>query len=724
VAAFAFFVTGVRTLDSSKGIKRNRFFGFHIASAIVCLLATGTFYDSIWTKVFLFFAIPYFCFVCYKTYYTDFIREVETDDRVRKAQELLRQFEAERPSDDGFLDSVFTDLVVPDYFLASMKAAALRLYHLDCTVIAELVTNPPSFIKMFEDLPTQERLNILMGTIRELFDGLYKPVAVIGPFSTPALELFPNPKEAVQWFAWRGRYNTHSDLPQPGPFTFIKYMLSENSLAASRPHLSVRAIEEGKRISPSEHPGDPFQVARAYLASTPFLDILLAPAPCGFPETQRLEHAVIVAGSGHGKTQALENIICSDLLSHDNPPGMVVIDSKADMVRRLAKLDIFNPDNGVRRDKLIIIDPRDGPALSPFDIGMERLERLQPEYIEEVVNGIISEMGYFFRSLLGADISGPMSGVFNPLVQLLVRIPGANLETMADAVDDPVPFIGRARELPDIIRRFLTTQYKELTARETRTAVKRRIYMLLTTSPSFARMFNATRNNLDLARALNDGTTVLVSTERNFLHDFSPLFGRYIISQAMSAARQRAPIPEKERKAAYIVVDEASDYFDERTELMLRTLRSYKVGSLMAFQDFGRVPATLQSAILANTSIRLAGGKVDDPKLAARLVNAEPEFVLAQQKVDNSHSEFACYVDRVTPRGISITIPHGTVDKQPQMTDEQYRRLRAVNRSRLSDYPPNRRDAPIDAEYRVVSEPPRIAHYPERGDSDDPTKWG
>jgi hypothetical protein len=465
-------------------------------------------------------------------------------------------------------------------------------------------------------------------------------------------------------------------------------------------------------------------LTRAYLAGTPLLDFLSIKVPIGFPTERRFEHTVIVAGTGHGKTQTLEALVCEDL-RQIRPPGLVVIDSKGDMVKRLAKLDLFNPDDGPLRDKLIVIDPREGPSLSPFDVGLRHIQDADSDSVEEVVNGIISELGYFFKALLGAEISGPMSGVFNPLIQLLVRIPGANLETLAQAVDDPTVLIEKAHGLPEIIKTFLTTQYKELSAKETRNAVKRRVYMLMTSSPSFARMFNAPCNNLDLAAALNEGKIVLVSTEANFLHDFSPLFGRYIISQAMCAARRRAAIPEGERQPAFIVVDEAGEYFDDRTETMLRTLRSYKVGGVLAFQDFGKLAPGLHSAISSSTSIRLAGGKIDDLKYAGHLVHAEPEFVRQMRKVDRTFSDFACYIDGVTPNGIALRVPHGTVDSLPPMSDEQYARMRAANKARLVAKPESKDRTEIVRPRHVEQQQPKEEQIGQAAvvDKDDQSAW-
>jgi hypothetical protein len=85
----------------------------------------------------------------------------------------------------------------------------------------------------------------------------------------------------------------------------------------------------------------------------------LAP-PLVFSETLRASHGVIIAGTDGGKSQTLENLILADL-DQDDPPGMVVIDSKAgpkDLLQRIARLDVFHPDHGRLRDRLVIIDPR------------------------------------------------------------------------------------------------------------------------------------------------------------------------------------------------------------------------------------------------------------------------------------------------------------------------------------------------------------------------------
>jgi Type IV secretion-system coupling protein DNA-binding domain len=482
-------------------------------------------------------------------------------------------------------------------------------------------------------------------------------------FSISMLDMLHSPGQAVEdlilpYYAEKIR--------SAGLFTELRAKLDAN-------------LDAVDKQMPSDRKAAGAEIVKTYLRDTPLALLFEAQIPFDFPETQRLEHAVIVAGSGHGKTQTLEALICDDL-SRDDPPGMVVIDSKGDMINRLAKLDVFNPDDGRLKDRLIIVDAHDGPSLNPFDIRLDTTD-------SQAVSRIIGSMSYFFRSLLGSELSGPMRVALVPFLHLMVRIPGATLQTLIEAMADPKPHANVIAALPEAPRNYLQSEYARVRP-ETRNAVKDRIYDLRLMSPAFDQMFSAPRNCLDLPRALNEGKIVLVNLDREFLEkEPSAILGKWFISQTHRAALRRNSIPPLQRRAAYLVVDEAAPYFDEQTEEVLRTMRSYRVGALLAFQDFGPVSVSLKSAISSNTSIRLAGGKIDDLNFAARLVSAEPAFIRSQSKKDYAYSDFACYVDRLTSAAVSLRIPHGAVDQLPRMTDEQYDRLRKLNRAKLTELP-------------------------------------
>jgi hypothetical protein len=313
----------------------------------------------------------------------------------------------------------------------------------------------------------------------------------------------------------------------------------------------------------------------------------------------------------------------------------------------------------------------------------------------------------------------------------MVRVPGATLQTLIEAIRDPTPYGNVIDTLPEAPRDYLRHEYGRVRP-ETRNAIKDRIYDLRMISPAFDAMFGASRNCLDLPSALDNGKIVLVNLDRDYLEkEPSAILGKWFISQTYRAALRRSKIPEAKRRPAYLIADEAGPYFDEQTEDVLRTMRSYRVGAVLAFQEFGPISPTLKSAMFANTSIKMAGGKShDDARALAESLHTTADFIVSREKVDYSHSDFACYVDRLTKRAVSVSVPHGVLDAQPTMTAEQYERLRASHRapapveaSVASPPQPAPRAAPhtegvgpvIDVEYKDVTD--------DRDGDTDPKPW-
>jgi hypothetical protein len=550
------------------------------------------------------------------------------------------------------------------------KNAAAELYRAELVMWREA----PELCSSF---PPPERTEYIAETIRSALGGLSVPDTASGPFHASLLQLFPDPIGEIDWLSSTKRYDWRAQAEHGMVFAVLRDQLRRNRLAVSEGLLTKAALESGKRVWPRDFDGTPVEAARAYLKDTPFLDVVLARLRWAIPEAQRLEHAMMVAGSGHGKTQTLEAWILSDL-EREDPPGMVVIDSKGDMVERLAHLDVFNPDNGRLRERLVVIDPRDAPHLNPFDI------RLTPGESEgQATSRIIASMAYFFRALLGAELSSTMRVALIPFLHLMVRIPGATLQTLVEAINYPGAFKSTIETLPEAPRNYLLEEFSRIRA-ETKNAIKDRLYDLRMTSPAFDEMVSARDNCLDLPGALAAGKVVLINLDRDVLEkEPSAILGKWFISQTYRAALRR---PMSERKPAYLFVDEAGAYFEEQTEDMLRTMRSYRVGAVLAFQDFGQVPASLRSAMLSNTSIKMVGGKsVEDARLLAPALRTTPEHILAHQKTDRSHSDFVCWIDGITKSSpMSLSVDHGAVSKAPAMSAKQYALMRANNKHDLT----------------------------------------
>ena len=77
-------------------------------------------------------------------------------------------------------------------------------------------------------------------------------------------------------------------------------------------------------------------------------------SPLVLPLSARFEHTHIVGGSGHGKTQLLQQLILYDLERvSKGEASLIVIDSQGDMLGKIRSLASV----GQMADRLVILDP-------------------------------------------------------------------------------------------------------------------------------------------------------------------------------------------------------------------------------------------------------------------------------------------------------------------------------------------------------------------------------
>jgi hypothetical protein len=113
-----------------------------------------------------------------------------------------------------------------------------------------------------------------------------------------------------------------------------------------------------------------------------------------------------------------------------------------------------------------------------------------------------------------------------------------------------------------------------------------------------ARMFSHEKNRLDLFSAMNRGSVILVHTAKELLkQDGCEILGRFFLALISQATQERASIPADCRRATFLYVDEAQDYFDESVEQLFNQARKYRVGVIPSrLAARGRKPAVLRRA--------------------------------------------------------------------------------------------------------------------------------
>jgi hypothetical protein len=448
----------------------------------------------------------------------------------------------------------------------------------------------------------------------------------------------------------------------------------ENQSIASKAQLSQRAFENGERISPEEHPGTPREIAKLYLAHTPFKPLLDVSIPFVIPKAARFEHTHIVAGTGHGKTQLLQRMMLADF---DDPerPAVVALDSQGDMLNTLSRLDRFNPRTD---DRLVIVNPADYEwplRLNIFDIPRERLARMSPGLREQTRAGIIELYDYIFGGLLGADLTQKQSVAFRYIAALMIDIPDATIQTLRQLLENPAAFGPYIAKTKGTTRAFFENEFMSRQFGDTRSQIIRRLYGLLS-NPTFERMFSHPRNALDMKAALDHGKVILINTAKDVLKaEASQMFGRYMIALIMQAALERAADPEHLRRPACGYSDEAADYFDENIDTLLIQARKYKVGLTFAHQHLDQLSAKLYSSVMTNPAVRFVGGiSASDARALAPEMRTSIDHLLLPKKSARS-TEFATYVRNQTASPVILSVPLGVAERQPKMSAPQYYEL-------------------------------------------------
>jgi hypothetical protein len=70
-----------------------------------------------------------------------------------------------------------------------------------------------------------------------------------------------------------------------------------------------------------------------------------------------------------------------------------------------------------------------------------------------------------------------------------------------------------------------------------------------------------------------------------------------------------------------------------------------------------------------------------DASAFAKEMRCEEEFLQSMRK-HAKHTEFACFVRNITPSPLRLTVPFGTMESRPRLSEVEYEELLALNRSR------------------------------------------
>jgi hypothetical protein len=398
-----------------------------------------------------------------------------------------------------------------------------------------------------------------------------------------------------------------------------------------------------------------------FLERTPFAGILATSLPIDIPLEARTSHHWIVAGTGAGKTTALQYFIAKDLeRAARGECSIVILDSQRQLIEELWSLKLFAPGQSLD-GKLCILDAADIEypiAINLFDMRLDRLASLSPLDRERLTNSALEMYDFIIGSLLQAEMTSRQSTLFRFVTRALLAIPEATIHTFHDILKNgPGKYQTYIDRLDPTAREFFATDFNSNTQfKQTREQVNARLLAVLG-NQTFLRMFSSPRSKIDLFAEINTpGKVILINAEKGLLkEEGTELFGRFFLALINQAAAQRSSLPAAQRLPCYVYVDECHNYIknDPKIQVILSEARQQKVGVILAHQFLAQIDPPVRAALGANTSIKMAarlfGG---DPSAMARDMNTTADFI-----TDQPVGSFAVFIRDPAPTTLSMRFP-------------------------------------------------------------------
>lgn len=437
--------------------------------------------------------------------------------------------------------------------------------------------------------------------------------------------------------------------------------------------------------------------------------------PLNIPTVKRHEHTHILAGSGHGKTQVLLQLIYKDILAlKKGYGGFCVIDSQGDLIKTIRWLKELSPmvKNSLSK-RVVIVDPEDveNPvALNMFDVKLERLNQIRdPATRETVMTATLSLFEYVFSDLIEGGLTLYQKNIYNFSAQLLMRIPGANIKTFLDLLRDGERFRHDFNKLEDgLAKQFFENEFFSKKYQSTKEQIATRLWSILSHS-TFQRILCSQSNKIDIYDLMNNGHIVLINTSKALLQeDRCRMLGRFFIALVLQATYQRAAIPENKRRNFTLYIDEVQDYLSDTLADFLSQARKFHISLVFAHQylaQLDNVSKNLKASVLANTSIKLFGRveNADADFLSRRIGVDSKEFL--NLKKDKKFTEYLCYVRDFTSKAKKIKFPLGFVNKKQKMTQFEQDELIKINNIKYCEDFENRNIGNLNIESHIGAFP-------------------
>ena len=304
----------------------------------------------------------------------------------------------------------------------------------------------------------------------------------------------------------------------------------------------------------------------------------------------RVSHVYVIGKTGAGKSTLLETMVLQDI---NRGEGFTLLDPHGDLVERIAKA--IPPE---RRKDLIYFDVSDPEQ--PY--GYNPLKRVAPEKRSLAASGIME----VFHKTWGERAWGQrMEHILRNALLLLLEQPEATLADLLTLFRDDVFRKNAAKNCSnEQVRDFWLLEFPKYSrfAAEAVAPIQSKVSAFLS-DPTLCRVLTTPKQPIHIRKLMDEGKILLVNLAKGKLgEDSASLLGGLLVTTIGLAAFSRADMPEQERRAHWLYVDEFQSFTTLSLANMLSELRKYKVGMTLAHQYLHQLDPDVRHAVLGNAA--------------------------------------------------------------------------------------------------------------------------
>ena len=311
-------------------------------------------------------------------------------------------------------------------------------------------------------------------------------------------------------------------------------------------------------------------------------------APFGIDIPARRQHVYVIGQTGSGKSTLLRNLILQDI---EDGRGVALIDPHGDLAESLLKQ--------IPQERLcdvIYFNPGD----LEYPIAFNPLEKIHPDFHHVVVSGLIS----VFRKIW-SEFWGPrLEHILRHALYTLLEYPESTLLDVPRLLTEKDFRIKVINSITNPhVKAFWLNEFEKYSAwlkSEAVAPILNKMGQFLTSLP-LRNVIGQPVNRFHIGEAMDEGKILIVNLAKGKLgEDNSSLLGSMLVTEIYLSALRRARIPELERRAFYLYVDEFYTFITLSFADILSEARKYGLNLVLAHQYINQLHEKVSDAIFGN----------------------------------------------------------------------------------------------------------------------------